>query len=333
MTLLGTTSQSFEEAAETLLPRAAAIRLSESTVQRTSEAAGGRLATLLNDTVLGGPKPWEWHKDARGVTCAYASIDATGVRQQAKDGGAADGRMPYVAMVFNPVPDLPAGHPHRLPGSARMKARYLSGLYTLDDLGLRLRRQAAQVGMSRAEHWIGLTDGGNGLENFLRKNFPAPTRPDGTAGPEITLILDFWHASDSLCKLAKCLHPTDEGAREKQLTAWCHTMKHEGGGRIVEVLEALPPPRGKPAREQYEETLGYFRNNLHRMDYPSYVGNGWCIGSGAMESACKTVVCQRLKLAGMRWREKGTNEMCHLRALYRSESSQWERFWSGKSCS
>ena len=332
VTLMGTTGESFEEAAVTLLPRAAAIRLSESTVQRTSEAAGARLDEWLKSKTLGGPKSWDWHKDARGITCAYVSIDATSVRQQAKGGGAAEGRMPYVAMVFNPVPDLPAGHPHRLPGTARMQARYLSGLHTLDDLGLRLRRQAAQVGMSRAEHWIGLTDGGNGLENFVRKNFPAPTQPDGTAGPEITLILDFWHASDSLCKLAKCLHPADETARQQTLTSWCHTMKHEGGRRIVEVLESLPPPRGKPARDQYEETLGYLRNNLHRMDYPTYVKNGWSIGSGAMESACKTVVCQRLKLAGMRLREPGTNEMCHLRALYRSESNQWEAFWTQKSC-
>jgi hypothetical protein len=325
VTLMGTTGESFEEAAERLLPKTASLRLSESTVQRTSEAAGERLAKLwVKKKTLGAPTPWTWHKDARGTTCAYVSIDATGVRQQASGGGPAEGRMPYVAMVFNPVPDLPAGHPYRLPGSTRMQARYVSGLYELDELGLLLRRQAGQVGMSRAEHWIGLTDGGNGLENFLRKNFPGPLGQD-----ELTLILDFWHASDSLCKLAKALHPADETVRQMLLTTWCHTMKHEGGRRIVVNLEELPLPRGKPTvRAQYEETLGYLRNNLHRMDYPTYLANGWSIGSGAMESACKTVVGQRLKLAGMRWRERGTNEICHLRALYRSEPQQWDLFWS-----
>jgi hypothetical protein len=325
VTLMGTTGESFEEAAEKLLPKMASLRLSESTVQRTSEAAGQRLAKLLDENkTLGGPTPWTWHKDARGTTCAYVSIDATGVRQQAKGGGPAEGRMPYVAMVFNPVPDLPAGHPQRLPASARMQARYLSGLYDLDELGLRLRRQAGQVGIAHAEHWIGLSDGGNGLENFLRTNFPG-----ALGGAGITLILDFWHASDSLCQLAKALHPSDEAARQKLLTTWCHTMKHEGGRRVVAELERLALPSRKPSlRTQYEETLGYLRNNLHRMDYPAYLANGWSIGSGAMESACKTVVGQRLKLAGMRWREKGTNEMCHLRALYRSESRLWEHFWS-----
>ena len=325
VTLMGTTGESFEEAAEKLLPKMASLRLSESTVQRTSEAAGLRLANhMKQQKTLGGPTPWTWHKDARGKTCAYVSIDATGVRQQAKGGGTAEGRMPYVAMVFNPVPELPAGHPHRLPASARMQARYLSGLYDLDQLGLLLRRQANQVGMLRADQWIGLSDGGNGLENFLKKNFPGPLD-----GEEVAVILDFWHASDSLCKLTKVLHPADDEVRQAQLTAWCHTMKHEGGHRIVQELEKLALPNRKTAvRAQYEETLGYLKNNAHRMDYPKYLANGWSIGSGAMESACKTVVGQRLKLAGMRWREKGTNEMCHLRALYRSEGKQWELFWS-----
>lgn len=327
VTLAGTTGESFQEAAEKLLPKMASLRLSESTVQRTSESAGNRLANLFNaNKVLGGPTPWNWNQDARGIRCAYVSIDATGVRQQACGGGVAEGRMPYVAMVFNPVPDLPTDHPNRAPPTASMQARYLSGLYDLGTLGQLLRRQAGQVGMTRAQHWIGLCDGGNGLENFLRVNFPGPM-----GGDEITIILDFWHASDSLTKLAKAIHPSDEALRQEVLTSWCHIMKHEGGSRIVEELEKLKPTLGRrTAKEQYDETVNYLRNNLHRMDYPAYLMNGWSIGSGAMESACKTVVGQRLKLAGMRWREPGTNEMSHLRALYRSEATQWDFFWARK---
>lgn len=325
--MAGTTGESFQEAASKLLPKMASIRLSESTVQRTSTAAGRRLRELLQkQKVLGGPTPWTWRKDARGITCAYVSIDATGVRQQGPGGKAADGRMPYVAMVFNPVPDLPVGHPHRLPATASMQARYLSGLYTLDELGLLLRRQAGQVGMNDAEQWIGLSDGGNGLEHFLKSNFPGPL----LHGTELQLILDFWHAADSLLKLAKAIHPSDEKQRQGLLTPWCHTMKHEGGGQIVAELEKLSFPHKPAVRAQYEETVGYLRNNVHRMDYPRYLANGWCIGSGAMESACKTVVAQRLKLSGMRWGEKGTDDMCQLRAIYRSEPKQWELFWARK---
>jgi hypothetical protein len=73
--------------------------------------------------------------------------------------------------------------------------------------------------------------------------------------------------------------------------------------------------------------LNSFRNNVHRMDYLTYVANGWSIGSGAVESACKAAVDQRHKLAGMRWREPGTDAICHLRALFKSEPRQWDAFW------
>ena len=73
--------------------------------------------------------------------------------------------------------------------------------------------------------------------------------------------------------------------------------------------------------------MNYFRNNVHRMDYPADVANGWSIGSGAVESACKTTVGQRLKLSGMRWRDYGTDTLCHLRALFKSETRQWQAFW------
>jgi hypothetical protein len=60
---------------------------------------------------------------------------------------------------------------------------------------------------------------------------------------------------------------------------------------------------------------------------PTYEANGWHIGSGAVESACKTVVGQRLKGSGMRWSEVGAHAVCHVHALYRSEHSQWTDFW------
>jgi hypothetical protein len=319
VSMAGATCNSFAEAAERVLGTLAGLDLSESDVQRTAADAGARVGRLLAEgQTLGFPRPWSWHRDADGQTCAYVSIDATGVRQQAADGGKADGRMPYVAMVYNPVPDLPEDSPYQAGTKAVMQARYLAGLYDLDDLGLQLRRQAGQVGIDGAQRWIGLTDGGNGLEEFVRKNFPR----------DVVLILDFWHAADYLTELGKLLQPHDEEARQQLVQGWCHVLKHEGGAAIIAHLEELPLPPRKPAlAAQRAEVLNYFRNNVHRMDYPDYRAHGWLIGSGAVESGCKTVVGQRLKLAGMRWREDGTDGMCHLRALFKSEAGQWDAFW------
>src|SRR5262249_21480730 len=264
---------------------------------------------------FGPERDWDWQCDAHGRSCAYVSVDATGVRQQAKGGGPADGRMPYVALVYNPAPQEGVAPPR-----PRMQARYLAGLYELDELGLQLRRQAAQVGMEAADVWIALSDGGNGLEGFLQRNF---NRPD------LVVILDFWHAAGYLEELARAWHGKDGERSAAQAQAWCHTLKHQGGTALLAELRGLEVPRGKPAvREAHATAVGYLESNEHRTDYPQYLANGWEIGSGPVESACKTVVGQRLKLAGMRWREPGTDAVCQLRALFKSERGQWDAFWN-----
>jgi hypothetical protein len=306
--------ESFGKAAGRTLRKLAGLRLSESTVQRTTEAAGARLgARLRNGAVFGGGTPWLWHRDAAGQSCAYVSLDATGVLIQGPQAAKADGRMIWVGMVYNPQPRAPAEEALSKPCAA---VRYLAGLYTLDELGLQLRRQAAAVGMEAAEVWIALTDGGNGLEAFLDVNFPRAVK-----------ILDFHHATVHLASFAKKFRT---GAlAERLLAAWCHTLKHAGGRQLLRVLQRLD--RKKMAAEVGEEHAGllqYLGNNVHRMDYPTYLKRGWQIASGAVESGCKTVVNQRLCLGGMRWGEAGSDEVAHLRALYRSDPEVWEGFWS-----
>lgn len=316
-TLTGAVADSFEKGAE-LLAETAGIHLSESTVERTTEAVGQRIAAVLTPgRGLGKPNAWAWHRDARGKSVGYIALDATGIRQQGPQGQKAEGRMAYVGMIFNPLPDRERvfeGLPKR--GEA-MRARYVSGLYALAEMGPLLRRQGAQVGLDQAEVWVALSDGGAGLEDLLRENFP---RADA-------VILDFFHAAERLGQLAAAWHPVDESAAKEQVAAWSRLLRDEGGDAMIAVLEEWDGPCPARVRRVREEVLTYFRNQRHRMDYPTYEANGWFIGSGAVESACKTVVGSRLKGSGMRWSESGGDAVCHVRALYRSEPSQWQAFW------
>jgi hypothetical protein len=131
-------------------------------------------------------------------------LDATGVgvRQQGAGGAKAEGRMAYVGMLYNPRSkhDERAVAPHCV--------RYLAGFYQLDELGLQLRRQAAQVGWDEAEQQIALSNGGNGPEEFFHKNFPLAE-----------CILDFWHAAEHLTELGLALWPDDEALRKERVAA------------------------------------------------------------------------------------------------------------------
>jgi len=187
-------------------------------------------------------------------------------------------------------------------------------------MGPLLRYQATAVGMQRADVWIALSDGGSGLEALLQSHF---NRAD------LVVILDFYHAASYVQALARALHPDDEVAAAGQAERWCRLLKEEGGATTLAVLRewAWPARRSSAWREAWQALESYFANNLHRMEYPEYVAEGWQIGSGVVESACKTVVGQRLKGAGKRWGEWGAHALCHVRALYRSEKGQWEAFW------
>jgi hypothetical protein len=316
-TLCGAVADSFEKGTE-LLKETAGVVLSESTVQRTTESTGTRIAQhVQKGRTFGGNRPWDWFRDARGRTVGYIEIDATGVRQQGPHGEAVEGRMAYVGMIANPLPDRQRVFEHLPKPGESMRARYVSGLYPLAEMGPLLRRQGAQVGLDRAEVWVALADGGAGLEDWVRENFPRVE----------VVILDFYHAAEYLAKLAQALLPNDELAALDQTKAWSRVLRDEGGEVLIAVLESWEWPSVKGLAAVRAEVLGYLGNQVHRMDYPTYEANGWYIGSGAVESACKTVVGQRLKGSGMRWGEAGSHALCHVRALYRSEHSQWTDFW------
>lgn len=314
VTTLAGIQESFGKAAERTLAKLTGLRLSESTVERTTEAAGARLGECLGrGEVFGPPAAWDWHADHTGTPCAYVSVDATGILMQGPNGAKADGRMVYVGMVYNPQPRAPDEDALAKPCDG---SRYLAGLYSLPELGAQLRRQGAQVGMDRAAQWVALSDGGSGLEEFFDVYFPTAVK-----------VLDFHHATGHLTGLAKLLRPGVPG--ERLLAGWCHTLKHAGGARLLAVLNKLDRRRmTDAARAEHDRVRTYFTNHVHRMDYPTYLRRGWQIGSGSVESACKTVVNQRLCLGGMRWGAAGSDAVAHLRALYRSDPDQWDAFWS-----
>jgi hypothetical protein len=305
---------SFGKAADHVLTKSTGLSLSESTVERATEGAGERLGTWLEAGEVFGPeKPFEWNRDAEGKTCAYLGVDATGIMMQGPDGAKADGRMVDVGMIFNPLPREADEEDICKPCAG---VRYLAGHYTLAELGEQLRRQGAQVGMDSAEVWIALTDAGQGLEHFIDVHFPRAVK-----------IVDFRHASEYVHDFAKAYRPGSEGAT--LANTWCHQLKHEGGAAFLATLAALDrTAMSATAQAAYDKALSYYRNHSGRMDYPTYLQKGWQIGSGAVESACKTVINQRLNMGGMRWGESGSDAVCHLRALFCSDPDQWNAFWS-----
>jgi hypothetical protein len=132
-------------------------------------------------------------------------------------------------------------------------------------------------------------------------------------------ILDWWHAVTRLWDVAN--HRMEAGEAAAWVQAQKADLAHSHLRAVLHQIRLLYP-RPQPLPEVVRQAVGYFFHNRHRMDYAAYRQAGLPIGSGTIESACKTVVQARMKQAGMRWSRDGAQAMLALRCLLLSD--RWQ---------
>ncbi|MGB1258128.1 MAG: ISKra4 family transposase [Thiolinea sp.] len=145
-------------------------------------------------------------------------------------------------------------------------------------------------------------------------------------------MLDYFHATEYLAKVAHAAYPQKTGKPQRK--AWLadrrHQLKHEVGAAqaILDECKGFRHKRSlsRLAREELEATITYFENQLDRMDYATHTQQKLPIGSGVVEAACKTLVKQRFCQSGMRWKQTGLKAVMSLRALALTPG-RWEQFW------
>jgi hypothetical protein len=297
----------FADAAEDILRRYTGVRLSASTVLRCTEAEGERLRAQLREGRMVEPTVKEpgWTKPpAEGQEpMAYVGLDAFSVPMQGAGGGPAQHRMLYTALVYTPD---------------KKHHRYMVD-FELDVLAQQLRDQTRACELKDVKQLVAITDGGNGLEEALQRHLSG----------NLTTILDWYHAAEHVCDFAEKWFGSNEEPRQ----AWSKQAKgilyEQGGEALLRHLQGveLPAETGDDVHEELRKLVGYFENNRHRCDYPTYRAKGWDIGSGPTEAGCK-IIGERLKGSGMRWVYDGAATVGALRALYVSGPKIWDGFWS-----
>jgi hypothetical protein len=138
-------------------------------------------------------------------------------------------------------------------------------------------------------------------------------------------VLDFYHAVEHLSDALRAAYGEGTRPYQERLPTLRDVLRDASQG-VDKVLEALCRLRSRyPRRQAIHKTIAYFREHRHRMHYSALRAQFLPIGSGVVEAACKTLVSQRLKRSGMRWREPGGQAILTFRALCQSE--RFERAW------
>ena len=138
--------------------------------------------------------------------------------------------------------------------------------------------------------------------------------------PEATQILDFYHAKEHLCEFA-VNYFKESMSRSEWIDEQCRTMLEEDTQKVIEVLKDLPMSPTKKIEQQKKKLINYYQKNRKRMRYSAYIKKGLLIGSGAIESAHRNVLQQRMKLSGQHWTKKGFQQISNLRVVYKSNNS------------
>lgn len=189
---------------------------------------------------------------------------------------------------------------------------YRAGLWEAATFGTHLWAEACRRGLERARTVVCVNDGAWWIWNLMFMCFAYRVE-----------VLDWWHAVERLWTLAtNCLGPD-------QAAAWVSAQKtHLLQDRLRDVMRAIRHlyPHGTPLPDPVRQAIGYLFSQRQRMRYGTFRKAGYPIGSGSVESACKVLVQQRMKQAGMRWSRDGAQAMLALRSVLLSD--RWDETWA-----
>jgi hypothetical protein len=138
-------------------------------------------------------------------------------------------------------------------------------------------------------------------------------------------ILDLWHVLTYLWLAAKVFH-VSKPAREAFVTARLRQLLE---GNVCGVIKGLKQMGTQQAltgekRRTLAKVVGYFENNRAHMQYDVYLREGYPIGSGVIEGACRHVIKDRMERAGMLWTLEGASTLLRLRVVH--TNSHWDEY-------
>ena len=310
---------SFAESSE-LLHELAGVPVDAKQVERTAEALGREIDGDERNVVEPAAK------ESIPPTM-YLGVDGTGIpmrkeelenRQGKQPDGSAKTREVKLVTVWSAETRDKDGLPVRDDGSVTYTAAIESAAQRdVDDVpsefAQRVLREAERRGFDRAARQVILGDGAKWIWNLAGEHFPQAVQ-----------IVDRFHAKEKLHTIAKDIY----GSKSDLWKPWANQRCDElDAGDTNAILRALNAHAA--GSKEAKQGMGFFTNNLERMNYPRFEAEVLCTGSGVVEAGCKTAIGTRLKRAGMHWTVAGADAIIALRCC--KLSGRFEDFWERRS--
>jgi len=136
--------------------------------------------------------------------------------------------------------------------------------------------------------------------------------------PKAIQIVDWFHAEERLEKVAK-----DAFSKSSERKEWLESSRYDLWEGNIELVIRACELLAQHSKEAMDART-YFYNNKKRMQYDRFREEGYMIGSGTIESACKQIVSHRLRCSGAQWKVEGARLTAKARAAWLSKNNDWE---------
>ena len=247
-----------------------------------------------------------------GQSVSYVEADGTGVSglprelsDKGKNGGPAKTFEAKIGVMFRQgfdsegFPLLDNGRIFRTPDSTQ----YMGTTEKIAQFTVQFDAFTKMHGIDSSEQIVFLSDGAIWLENLRAKLFP------NSIG-----IIDLFHARQHLHKLVDSLR---FNYKHTQTAFYKKCSRLLDLGEIDKLVNLISQKATDSNKDTIDKQLLYFIDNKTKMRYGLFRAVGLFIGSGVVESACKTIVENRLNGSGMRWSKKNAENVIALRcAIY-----------------
>ena len=141
--------------------------------------------------------------------------------------------------------------------------------------------------------------------------------------PEATQIVDLFHAREHLHDLARCLEFMLGDCKDDWLAARLEDLDYGDIDGICAAARIYPLAGVK--KTSWTRPWATSRTTPPACATTGSAQRGLFVGSGAVESGCKAVIGQRLKLSGMRWTVRRCQR--HHRPALQQASSPGRPIW------
>jgi len=301
----------FEEASQ-LAERFLLFRVSDNTVRKQTEGYGNAQAQAEKEWIKKAEDEKSLQARERGLEYRsgriYASIDGAHVPLQHEWRELKTLCWYKVENISMSTPKKHHGQPVGEQNHLHAKdMQYYCDIAEAGQFGRLLWATGIQNNVDTYDEIVFVSDGAAWIWRLVEKYFPQAVQ-----------IVDWYHASQYLTPIAEAAF----GANTSQAREWLmQTRTDLWEGRIQEVIQACRTfLRHTHARPFVEKTITYYTNNEKRMDYARFRQQGYLIGSGTIESACKQIAAARLKCSGARWTLAGVIATAKARAAWLSKT-------------